>query len=181
MKTFYVDVLMNGYIGGYSETEAPGLVRIELPDDHPFPAKFTSYRYENDIIVEDITEALNRAKERKGQLLSDECQRCIEAGFIYEIDGVPYRFSYDLRAQLNFQNDRVTLMNSADPEATVLWTVRYPGSTNYTRLNLNLYMPDEIIAAAERHRISKVSKLRDFLLPILISAETFEEVAEINW
>ena len=175
----YIEKKEEGFVRGYSSSYVENFVRMDIPDDHPFFSNFLHYKVQGESLVQDLTPVVERAKSKKEKELSEQCQSCIEAGFVYSIDDTPYKFSYDLVAQLNFQANLRLLESGL--EETVMWTVKYPDTLEYTRIPLTLELIKDVMNHAEQHRQIHVSKFRDFLLPIVLSSQTLEEIMEIEW
>ena len=175
----YIETNDEGFVTGYSSSPIEGWIEITLKKDHPFFINHMGYRYTNGELVNDSALRIAHQMERKEAQLSAQCQERIEEGFVYSINNTPYKFSYDLIAQLNFQATLRLL--EAGVEKSVLWTVKYPDTLEYTRIPLTLELIKDILIHAEQHRQIHVSKFRDFLLPIVLSSHTLEEILEVEW
>jgi hypothetical protein len=60
-----------------------------------------------------------------------------------------------------------------------MWTVRKNGE--YTRIPINKAIMNELTIAILLHKDSNISKYRDFLMPLVNSATTVEEINAIKW
>lgn len=130
--------------------------------------------------VADKETALNSFKKQKDDELNQACKDSILAGFTHEINGETYWFSYDYEAQGNFRDAKEILSDGVVPD--VPWTVRIGGKGGeYSRVNINLDQIKELSLVIMEHKLSNISKYRDFLLPIVAGSETPEEVAAVNW
>lgn len=132
--------------------------------------------------VEDKTkdEFLTEAKEEKDQELNAACKNAILAGFTHEINGQVYWFSYDHEAQGNFRDANFAFADGIITEMP--WTVRIGGQDGkYTRIVVDYTTLRQLNLAILRHKSEKIGKYRDFLMPIVESALTVDEVKEVTW
>lgn len=124
--------------------------------------------------------ALDTEKEKKNQELNSACNQAILEGFLHNINGVDYWFSFDTEAQLNFQGSKIVLDAGLIP--VINWTVRIGGKNGeYGRIPITKEIMSELTVAILIHKDSNISKYREQLLPLLNAATTIEEVNAITW
>ena len=125
-------------------------------------------------------DGLEEAKKSKDEELNQACQAAILSGFMHEINGQAYWFSYDYEAQGNFRDGRDILKDGIVTE--VPWTVRIGGKNGeYTRIPITLEDMNELTLTIMNHKMNHIGKYRDFLMPLVDGAITVDEIEEITW
>lgn len=164
-------------------------VLIEDEDEIPFdctdkelPQPNWKPIFQNGDWVETITdeELLDPLKKQKDDELNEACKQAILAGFEHVINGQTYWFSYDMEAQGNFRDGRDILKDGIKTE--VPWTVRIGGvDGEYARIPINLAVMNELTLIIMDHKLEKISKYRDELMPLVDAAERPEDLLAVNW
>jgi hypothetical protein len=172
------DGIVNGW-GGHRSMDTE--IEVEIPDNHELlnmaPRLF---RYKNGVIEKDNSIVLGKEKERKNKELNDACNKAITDGFLHNINGIDYWFSFDAEAQSNFQGTRPILKEGLIP--SINWTVRIGGKDGeYTRIPIDATLMDELTIAILQHKDSNISKYRETLLPRVDAAVTVDEINTIVW
>lgn len=125
-------------------------------------------------------DALITTREKKDRELNMECSKRILEGFIHNIDGVDYWFSYDIEAQLNMQG--VKKMLDEGSITSKRWTVRIGGKDGeYSRVDVTKPVMDAISLTALQHVDDKVSWYRDVLMPIINNSTSVTEIDAVHW
>lgn len=125
-------------------------------------------------------DSLKEAKQEKDAELNMECNLAILAGFNHVINEETYWFSYDMEAQGNFRDAKEILSDGIVTE--IPWTVRKGGvDGEYTRIPINLDIIKDLSLVIMQHKTEKISKYRDFLMPIVKGADTVEKVKGVKW
>jgi hypothetical protein len=156
-------------------------VEVEIEGNNPFLFSLPRlFKLTDGVVVSNDTNLLNIAKSKKDAELNDACNKSITDGFIQNIDGIDYWFSFDSEAQSNFQGSR-PILNEGIVES-INWTVRIGGKDGeYSRLPITKTIMDTLTLTILQHKDSNVSKYRDVLLPQVNSASTVDEVNAIIW
>lgn len=178
LKVFLELDSQNRVTGWGSSLVSEKCVEIDIPDHHEFfSLPFSWFVYINNALVKDDTHLLDLAKERKNRELNEACNQTILNGFDYTIHESTYHFSFDMEAQLNFQDAESALKNE-DLES-VNWTVMKDGK--YERIAITKEIMDELKRMIFQHKNSNISRYRDFFLPKVSSASNIQEVESISW
>jgi hypothetical protein len=180
MKIFLdVDELTNVVKGWGSSPISNNPIEIEIEDYHEFIFEpiCELYTYVDGELIKNDESVLKMARDRKSMELNNACNNSILAGFKHNIGGIEYHFSFDQEAQMNFQGVKEVL--SDDIVSEIMWTVRKNGE--YTRIPINKAIMNELTIAILLHKDSNISKYRDFLMPLVNSATTVEEINAIKW
>lgn len=128
---------------------------------------------------ENSEEVLEVYKQGKDMELNEACKESILKGFTHEVNGIEYHFSFDSEAQFNFQGaERLFSTGQIDE---IRWTVKNMETGEYERILITKEVMEELVMKILQHKDSNISKYRDFLLPIVKSAETIEEIETIKW
>lgn len=122
-------------------------------------------------------EVLDYYKTRKDEELNQACQDAILDGFEHTIDGLTYKFSYDMQAQTNFGDSRALLNDGVITE--IPWTVKHNGE--YTRIVVDKPTMDALTLTILQHKSANIGKYRDTLLPRVADATTIEEIQAVDW
>ncbi|MNF64999.1 hypothetical protein D3C84_467490 [compost metagenome] len=122
-------------------------------------------------------EILQEHRKLKDTELNKACEKSILSGFKHIINDIEYHFSYDIEAQINFGDAKIALNEGLKQE--VMWTVKKDGE--YTRLPITKDIMDGLSVAILDHKSNNVSKYRDFLMVIVNSATSIEEINSITW
>lgn len=156
-------------------------IEIEIEENHPFLDDIPfSYKLIDGKIVKDKDLVLDLERKLKDEELNQACKEAILAGFKHNINGVNYWFSYDMEAQINFRDAKEVLSDGLVDE--IMWTVRKGGiDGNYTRIPITLEIMQELTLTIMNHKNEKISKYRDFLMPLVNGATTIEEIQSIKW
>lgn len=118
-------------------------------------------------------------RAEKSAELNKACNEAILAGFTHVVNGVTYWFSYDMEAQGNFRDAKEVLSDGIVPE--IMWTVRLGSKDGeYTRVAITLETMMQLTIIIMQHKMEKISKYRDFLMPLVMGASK-EELADISW
>lgn len=178
--TVYLYVGEGNIIEGWGTTFAEGMIEHDLDPSDPVLMNFGVLRLVDGTVVADDTIAIDIAKKDKDEELNAKCKEAILAGFEYTIDGVNYWFSYDMEAQGNFRDASDALNGGMVPELP--WTVRIGGiDGEYGRVMVNARLILELRVAGMTHKSEKISKYRDFLMPIVDQAVSSEEIESVVW
>jgi hypothetical protein len=178
----YVLTEEDGAIIGWGSTNGmEEEIEVEIDDNHPFLNDLPfNYKLINGQIIKDDDLSLRTEKQMKDIELNRACQEAILAGFTHIVNGVTYWFSYDYEAQGNFRDAREVLNDGIVDE--IMWTVREDGQYgNYTRIPITLDIMHELTVVIMQHKTDKISKYRDFLMPLVKEATTIEELEAIKW
>jgi hypothetical protein len=179
----YVLASPEGYIEGWSSTPsgAENEVMLTLEKAHAFfSTPFMYYKLVDGELIYSDSRELQDAKRAKDGELNTACQEAILAGFTHVINDKTYWFSYDFEAQGNFRDAKEMLSDGVVAE--IPWTVREGGKDGpYTRIPIDLATIKELSLVIMNHKMEKISKYRDFLLPIVEGSTTVEEVFSVNW
>lgn len=168
-------------ISGWSSTpindvDEPFIVE----EDDPVLVNPMIYSLIDGKLVRDDTLILESVRKNKDDELNQSCKDAILAGFNHEINGEVYWFSYDMEAQGNFRDGREVLKDGL--VESLPWTVRAGGIDGpYTRIIVNFEIMSELTIAAMMHKTEKISKYRDFLMPIVEGATSVEEIESVKW
>lgn len=163
----------------------PNSVDVPLPNGMFTPKfNFETKQWEHGISQAEINKLMGRdmptLRANKDAELNAKCNEAILAGFTHVINGVTYWFSYDMEAQGNFRDAKEILSDGILAE--VPWTVRIGNKDGeYARVPINLAVMNELTIVIMMHKTEKISKYRDFLMPLVEGATTPEELEEIQW
>lgn len=120
-------------------------------------------------------------KQNKLNELNDSCNNAILNKFTSQVDGVTYSFSNDDAAQSNFKDAKLAWMDGdLQPTDTLKWTA-YDQTGAVVRIPLTKAQFDPINLARIMWQQSNVSKLRDTLEPLVVSATNPDDIAKIVW
>jgi hypothetical protein len=179
----FVLISADGYVEGWSSTPsgADHEVQITVEKDHNFfSTPFMYYKLVDGELTYSDSRELQDAKQVKDTELNAACQEAILAGFTHVINDKTYWFSYDFEAQGNFRDAKEMLSDEVVSE--IPWTVREGGKDGpYTRIPVDLTIIRELSLVIMNHKMEKIAKYRDFLLPIVEDATTVEEVFSVKW
>lgn len=124
------------------------------------------------------SEILIEKKELKKKQLSEICQEKILKGFIFNFDGINYRFSYDSQAQKNladtynlFQSNLVNIMK----------LTAHTNDDQDVRLDFNKEVFNDLYLTSVFHREDNISRYRDQLIPMIEKITKLNELEAINW
>lgn len=170
IKHLYPDISDNDFL---LYNDGTGEVILRWDSELPLPPADVLNAVEKE-------QELATTKKAKNEELNNACNLAILEGFTHEINGQVYWFSYDNEAQGNFRDGRDILKDGILTE--VPWTVRIGGiNGEYTRIPVTLELMNELTLKIMEHKMSKIGKYRDFLMPLVSGATTPEEVAEVVW
>jgi hypothetical protein len=179
MVTIFVVIDENGKVNGWSSSHMEGSIEVQIPEDHEFlSGNPFLYRYVDNKLLRDSDIELESAKKKKDDELNSACKEAILDGFEYEVDGIVYKFSYDMEAQINFGDAKDILNEGLVP--SIPWTVKNPEG-EYSRISVDKALMYNLTFAIMQHKTDKISRYRDILLPVVRSAETLEEVNGVTW
>ena len=119
---------------------------------------------------EDVLEEIKKSKTDE---LKTICEQKIINGF--DIDGVHY--SYSQEKQINFQDTYQLFLNNMITEIT--WNAYVNGEKE--RVSLDKEGFQRVYLAGVKHKVDTISRLNDFLIPMIEEAESKEVVARIYW
>lgn len=174
----YIDVNEDGRVRGWGSSPITlTCIEFDLPVCHKFFYSPFSYRVIEDNLIKDEEHKLALAKKEKYKELDAECEREILGYFSATVDSIEYKFSYDEKAQSNF-NSTVSLFNENLIDQ-VEWTVHRNDISERILLNKEQFL--SVFLAAFEHRDSRVVKLRSFLFPLIDSCQSIEELRLIVW
>lgn len=137
----------------------------------------SSFVYENGNLIKNTDSFLSSLKVKKDLELNASCSKFISSGFNHTVNGIDYRFSFDIEAQLNFQGARDLLNSGILP--SIAWTVKRDGV--YERIQITKEIMSELTIVMLVHKDKNIKKYREQLLPLLKNAKTVEEVNSITW
>lgn len=177
MEKMYITLNAENRITGLSSSIIEDGIEVMIEVDSDIFFRPFSYRYIDGEFIEDIEFVLRKAKEKKDWELNTACNRAIESGFYHTVNGVEYHFSFDVEAQMNFQQTLFLISTGLISE--IVWTVKQEGE--YTRIMLTAEDLSGLVISMLQHKEGKISRYRDFLLPIMDGCETVEEVNSITW
>ena len=123
--------------------------------------------------------SLEDLKTFKLNQLNHLCNETIVNGFTYKIDDIVYKFSSSLEAQSNFQSTDSLFKDGLIAE--VYWSATNIENGIVERITLNNKAFNDLRLALFHHINSNVSRFRDGLQPLVLTAKTNEEVDNINW
>lgn len=123
-------------------------------------------------------DSLEIAKENKKLELSHACNTSITGRFSVNLNGVEYKFSNDMEAQMNFEKYARAFDKGLITE--ILWTA-YDVDGSVVRITLTEEMFNIVYLEHLNHIQRNISKYRDFLMPMVENAKTVEEVNLIQW
>jgi hypothetical protein len=172
----------NSVIQGWASARgAESDIEVEVADDHPILHTLPRlFKYIDGQVIKDEDIVLSRRKASKNVELNKACNADILAGFSHEINGNTYWFSYDMEAQGNFRDGKEVLRDGLVP--ALPWTVREGGVNGpYTRIDIDYATMQQLAIVIMNHKVSKISKYRDSLMPLVTAASTPEEVDAITW
>jgi hypothetical protein len=179
VKTIYANLDEFGRIVEWSSCYMDGFSEIEIDDNHPFfkDRSHSTYVYDGKNLVKNEAIQLNIARKNKDDELSRACNKSILDGFVHEIDGVEYFFSYDIEAQINFSDAKEILEDGMFEE--IMWTAKKNGE--HVRIPINLERFNQIKLSIFKHKANNISKYRDVLLPKVMSASSVKDINSITW
>lgn len=184
MEKIYVDIHPEtGFIRSYgSMPMGPNSVEVDLErfeDYDKFYECFTSYKLDEEGNLLHVSSAeMGYAKTEKLLEFSANCTKVIMGRFKVTLDTVDYWFSNDMEAQMTFEK-----MDRAFEKGRVtelLWTA-YLNDGSVTRIPVNAENFELIYVAHLMHIQNNISRFRDLLMPMVIGAETLEEVNALHW
>lgn len=126
----------------------------------------------------DIRTVLDEYKDLKKIELNKLCQDFILNGFLHNINGSIYHFSYDSEAQKNM-SDRWNLFQNDMINSIKVTAHEEDGSD--VRLAFNKAEFNILYLKSVQHKEHCISKYRDDLLPLIEQAMTVEQVEAITW
>lgn len=126
-----------------------------------------------------IDEALNEAKEAKKQELNEICNQEITKGFLYTVNGIEYRFSYDMEAQMNFAEARAAVNDGLITE--VEWTCYVSSTGERVRIMLNATSLSDMRVAQLTQKNAVISKYNDILLNQVYPATDVATIEAVKW
>lgn len=178
MKKIYAILEEDGMISAYSVNSFPDSVEIELDsEEHPALLSPMSYKYIDGQLIHSTDFILAEVRKVKEAELSKACQDSILDGFYHTIEGIKYKFSFDMESQLNFQGaDRVLSQGIVN---SIGWTVQESGV--YKRVPVTKEIMNQLTMVILMHKDSNISKYREQLMPLVNSATTVEEIESITW
>lgn len=135
---------------------------------------FLGHDWKEDIGKE---EELAYAKKEKLKYININCQEWILSGFNCEIKGFSYHFSYDLEAQLNFQDTYNLFQNNLLEE--IGWTVRLNEEKERILLSKENFL--KVYTQAIKHKSEALDHLYGVVLANLDAALTIKEVEAVEW
>lgn len=121
---------------------------------------------------------IDKARANKRDELNYMCSETILGRFSSVVDGVTYYFSNDQEAQANF--DKADRAFDKGLMTEISWTA-YDGDGNVVRLVFNQATFEPLYMSHLTHIQDNISKFRDFLMPLVNSATTMEELEAISW
>lgn len=121
--------------------------------------------------------SMSDAKKAKDKELNQACSEAIIGGFMFEIKGIVYHFSYDQEAQINFQDtDRLFLNNNI---SEISWTVRKKGEKGRIILSKKIFM--SVYLEGIKHKQNCLNHLYNNLLPKVQNTESMLELESVAW
>lgn len=118
-------------------------------------------------------------KRFKMEMLDEACNKAIVNGFDFIVNEISYRFSCSITAQANFQGTDTLFKDGFISEAE--WTVINTTTGAIERIMIDKAIFNQLKLEVFMHINSNISKLRNFLQPLVESATSIEEVDSINW
>lgn len=174
----WIFVNEKGLVDGWSSQYMDGAIEVDLDVGNPLLNRLGSVRYKNGVLFEDESVTLEKAVQEKDRELNEACKQAIIDGFIHNINGIDYRFSLDMEAQMNFQGAERLLSAGAIEE--IYWTVRTMDG-EYTRIPINKEVMIELSIKILTHKDGMISRYRDILMPYVKSLRNVKEIESVNW
>lgn len=144
----------------------------------PKPSEGDIANYWNYLQNQLANDNLEAARSAKQEELNQANNEALVYGYFYTINGVNYRFSFDLEAQSNFMASKSLLEAGKVP--TVPWTA-YKDGAKRVRLDLTLANLNDMELAQFNHKNSIVGKYNDLLINHLYIATSEDEINAITW
>ena len=170
----YVQVNENNKVIACSFMENPDDIEVEVEDG---VTDLLSYYLIDGKLVRDVGGILENEKNRKKEELNIACNEAILDGFVYEVNGEKYKFSFDTEAQFNFQGAERIL--SKGLVGDISWTVKK--DDEYHRIKISKQTMDELMIVIFLHKDRNIRKYREMLIPMVENANTVEEVQSVTW
>jgi arabinogalactan endo-1,4-beta-galactosidase len=138
------------------------------------------YDFEKKAWIEEAVEEdlLDIHKENKINELRQKCSETILGRFYVELNGTSYGFSNDAEAQANFEKCARVFDKGLATE--MVWTV-YDIEGSVSRLPLTEDLFNIVYMAHLNHINDNIAKFRDFLSPMVLFANTLEEINQVTW
>lgn len=125
----------------------------------------------------DTEDLLEDSKKNKINQLSIACGQEILNGFKSDVDGVEYHFNYEIDNQQNF-SDTMRLF-----ENNMIKVIGWNGylDENKVRLELDKEIFNQIYIEGVKHKTNCLTTLNDYLIPMVKSVKTEDELNLIYW
>lgn len=182
VKTIYVDLGdENQVLGWGSSSISNNCVEIKIDEKHEFfQSNPFEYYYKNSSLEKMSPTSnviLKNMSEIKKQELNSNCQKAILSGFNCELKGLIYHFSYDLEAQLNFQDTYNLFQNNLLSE--IGWTIRF----NEEKKRILLAKDDFLTAYTQaiKHKNETLDHLYNVALVSLEAAADIDAINAVIW
>jgi hypothetical protein len=183
MITIYISVREDGKLNGWSSSRSTDSeIEIQINEDHEILGLRSNprmFHYSDGVLTKDASMQLEKVKRLKDVELNQACNSSILGGFIYNVNGIDYKFSFDTEAQLNFQGAERLFGNGMIQE--VPWTVTNVATGLKERVMINKDMMNQISLLILQHKTGNIAKYRDVLSVQLKNATTIEEINSISW
>lgn len=180
----YLFVKEDSVIHGWSSTYSDGAIEYEIDDYHEFLSSNPRlFKLINGEILRDDSALLDIKKQAKIRRLVDDCNKTILGRFSAMVNGVTYMFSCDMEAQANFEKLDKAFKDGTMAEmgmTSIGWTA-YDADGSVVRLDLTYELFRPVYINHLLHIQNNISKLRDFLEPLVANATTVEEIESITW
>lgn len=122
--------------------------------------------------------AIVQCKKKKMEELNRKCEEAILGKFSAPYNGNTYYFSCDMEAQSNFE--KVDRAFEKGRITEIGWTA-YDSNGDVTRLLLTSESFEPIYIRHLEHIQGNISKFRDFITPLVMSATTLTDINDIQW
>lgn len=134
---------------------------------------------EEEALVLEFEAVLDRVKDAKKQELNVICNQEITKGFLYTVNGVEYRFSYDMEAQMNFAEARAAMADGLIEE--VEWTCYIASTGERKRIMLNADDMAGTRLAQLTQKNAIIAKYNNILLTKVYPETNIEIINAIKW
>lgn len=157
--------------------------KLKIPSREERKLKALESKLETPIEVYDKLDKINTPledlKNHKLNQLNKLCSEAIVNGFTYVIENTNYKFSSSLEAQSNFQSTTSLFKDGLITD--VYWSATNVDTGIVERISLNEESFNKLRVELFNHINLNISRFRDELQPLVLSAGTNEEVDMITW
>jgi|GEM_PF-3118267 len=180
IRKAYIILDKNGVVNQVGTTplgeDSSKSIEVEITNDDIFNQP-NNYRFVEGRLILDKELALKNAKNKQDYLLNEACQAAIYQGFDFNVNGEIVIFPFNKEEQAKLQEAMMLFESELLDE--LMWTVKKDGVP--TRVMITKEMSDDLSLAALMHISHNISTYRNVLLPLVMKAETIEEVEKVTW